>query len=247
MEIRPLKFFPLSLLDRSRSTLLVVGIIVFALLLRLLLSYTSLTKLPVTGDEASLALLAKMIWQGELPLLFIGQPYQFPTESYLMAPFTQWLPQTAFGARYQMLLLGLLSTPGFLLIALKAFPNKDRWPALLLILFPSAYLIILTSAYAPPQYSMAITLGWMSIYCALRGKDAARGLIFLGFSGLCCGLGFSNHLLTVSVTAGIFTIVIFSGSLKKSAQNSFCFLQLSLRLLLADYVADMPIAPALLH
>ena len=168
------------------STRILILLIFAALTLRVLFIWASLSYLPATSDEASLALLAKMISRGARPLLFIGQPYQFPIESYLMSPFIEWLPRNAIGVRYQCLLLGLLSTVGFIAILRQALPSGLRWPSILLVLFPSAYLLMLTSAYAPPQYSISITLAWMSIFSALRARE--KSSIFWFFLASLLGL-----------------------------------------------------------
>lgn len=215
--------FVKALTDYNKKQLTTLALLVCAaLFMRLAFAWISLTELQVTGDEASLALLAKMIHNGLRPLLFIGQPYQFPFESYLMAPFIEWLPRNALGVRYQSLLLGIISLFGFLFIAFKALPPKGWWPAILLILFPSAYLIIITAAYAPPQYSIGLTFAWLSIALALSASDPKKSWPLL-FCGLFCGLGLSNHLLTISITAGVVMLVIFAGNRSRSLQTIWLF------------------------
>jgi len=196
--------------------------IALALILRLTFAWISLKHLPATSDEASSVLLAKMIFQGQFPLLFIGQPYQFPFESYLMAPFVEWLPRNAFGARYQTFAFGLLSVLGFLLITRAAFREGARWPTALLILFPSAYQFLVTSAYAPPQYSMAITLSWISIFLVLRFRQT-ENMFFLFFTGLICGLAFSNHMLTVTISIGVFAVLLFGGNIHRDLKGTLFF------------------------
>ena len=193
-----------------------------ALLLRGLFAWTSLAYLPATSDEASSVLLAKMIFRGLRPLLFVGQPYQFPVEAYLMAPFVEWLPRTAFGARYQTLLFGFLSLFGLLLIVRTAFPKGSRWPAGLLVLFPSGYLLMLTSAYAPPQYAMFLTLAWLSTYLALQARQRASTLLLL-LTGLTSGLGLSNHPLSVTIIAGIFIFILFGGNFRRGLHGALLF------------------------
>lgn len=209
--------------DRSKLTVIGLSLVVAALLIRLIFSWISLANLPVTSDEASSVLLAKMILRGELPLLFVGQPYQFPIESYLMAPFVEWMPRTAFGARYQTLILGLTAFLGFFMIARTAFSTGSRWPALLLICFPSAYFLMYQAAYAPPQYSMSLTLAWVSIFAVLRSRQSARPYLFLMTAGFCCGLAVSNHLLTITISAGVFALVLCSGSVRQSLRGAAVF------------------------
>ena len=214
-----------SIIDSIRSNPLRVGLVIFglALLLRLVFTWISLVNLPVTSDEASSVLLAKMISRGAFPLLFIGQPYQFPIESYFMAPLVDLVPRTPLGARYQQLILGFTAFLGFLAIVHTAFEKGSRWPAIALICFPSAYFLIYLAAYAPPQYSMSLTLAWVSIYAVLRSEKSKRGALLLILSGLCCGLAISNHLLTVTISAGVFALVLFSGSLLFSLKRIVIF------------------------
>jgi hypothetical protein len=204
------------------SIVLPLVLLGIAILLRGLFAWTSLAHLPATSDEASSVLLAKMIFRGLRPLLFVGQPYQFPVEAYLMAPFVEWLPRNAFGARYQTLLFGFLSLLGLLLIVRTAFPKGLRWPAGLLVLFPSGYLLMLTSAYAPPQYAMFLTLAWLSTYLALQARQRASTLLVL-LSGLTSGLALSNHPLSVTIIAGIFIFILFGGNSWRGLQSALLF------------------------
>jgi len=226
----------------GRPNTLVIGLVLFilAIWLRMIFLWLSLANLPVTSDEASSVLLAKMISRGELPLLFLGQPYQFPVESYLMAPFVEWMPRTPFGARYQLIISGLAAFWGFFSIVRNGFPSGSRWPAILLICFPSAYFLIFLAAYAPPQYSISVTLAWVSIYGVVRSRTSSRSILFLMLSGLSCGLAVSNHLLTVTISAGVFALVLWSGSFRKSLKGvivfSLCFLVGALPYILAIWL-----------
>jgi hypothetical protein len=217
---------PISLNSRVHGVPLPILTTVFllgiSLLLRFIFAWSSLEHLPVTSDEASVVLQAKMIFDGQWPLLCLGQPYLFPIEAYTMAPFVEWLPRTAFGARYQALTLGFLSLFGFLLIIRTAFPRGARWPAGLLVLFPSAYLLMLTSAYSPFQYPMALTLVWLSIYLVLKSRETAHNSLLL-LAGLTSGLAWSSHLFTATISAGIFALIIFGGNLRRGLKGSFLF------------------------
>ncbi len=217
------KFISKTEPDWSKISLIGLSLFIVAMIIRSIFLWISLTNLPVTSDEASSVLLAKMIFRGDLPLLFIGQPYQFPIESYLMAPLVEWMPRTPFGARYQLIILGLASFWGFLAIVRSAFPTGSRWPAILLICFPSAYFLIYLAAYAPPQYSISLTLAWVSIYTVLRSRQSSKKYLLLMIAGFSCGLAISNHLLTITISAGVFALVLCSGSVRKSLQGTLVF------------------------
>lgn len=170
-----------------------------------------------------MSLMAKMIARGDFPLLFIGQPLLFPVESYLMAPLIEWLPRNVFGARYLMLLQGLLSLYGFLLISREAYSPGKRWPAVVLILFPSTYFLMLTSGYSPPHYPMMITLTWVSVLLLMRWRQN-RKIFFLALIGVLSGLSFSNHMVSITISAGIFLLVLFDGNAEHKAANIFMFI-----------------------
>jgi len=59
-------------------------------------------------------------------------------------------------------------------------------------------------------------------------------------SGLSCGLAVSNHLLTVTISAGVFALVLWSGSFRKSLKGvivfSLCFLVGALPYILAIWL-----------
>jgi hypothetical protein len=66
--------------------------------------------LPPTTDESSNHLLARAVADGERPLLFLGQPYQFPLEAYLLAPLAPHLPPRPVATRAVLALLQVLAT-----------------------------------------------------------------------------------------------------------------------------------------
>lgn len=131
-------------------------------------------------------------------------------------------PPHSSWARYQSLVLGFLSIFGFLLIIHTALPKGARWPAGLLVLFPSAYLLMLTSAYSPYQYPIALTFMWLSIYLVLRSRQKPHIGFFL-LAGLLCGLAWSSHLFTITMSIGIFALILFNGHLGRGIKGSLLF------------------------
>ena len=199
--------------------LLVCGL---ALGLRLVLSYLSILHVPPSADEAIAIMLAESIARGEdYPLLFTGQPYQFPIEAYLMSPLVEAVPRGTLGARYQALLLGLVATTIFLAAAFRAFDKGGRWPALLLIALPSAYWLLQQSAYLPPQYAISSVFAALLFYLAVTiTRDSSPSYVLIFSAGLVSGLALSNHLLLISVVAGFLLIVTFN------RQRSLTFLRI---------------------
>ena len=166
-----------------------------ALLLRLAFFGVSLARLPPTADECTNVLMARHIAKGERPLLFWGQPYQFPIEAYALAPLAGVMPSNAFGARYLFFAVSLVNLAGFLALLLRGRGLRRAWPAALLLLLPSAYWLMLQSAYYIPHYTTFTLFSWLLAWFVARSSDEARSAAFVALAGACAGLAYSTHLL----------------------------------------------------
>lgn len=207
------------------TTLIVIFLACLALALRLAFFSTSIQHAPVTTDEAIEILMAKHIAAGKPHLLVMSQPYRFPLESYLAAPFTPWLPRTEFGARIIPFLLGLLDIVLFLLILKETLSqtrpsdqnsqNFGRWGAALWILFPSAYLLMQQSAYRITGYTAFTTCSLLAILAALRGQHW-KWVFICGLAG---GLAFSSTMLALPVTVVTAAYVLLNGPARRFIQR----------------------------
>ncbi len=161
--------------------------------------------LPVSADESLTVLQAKQIRAGRTPIFLLGQPYMFPCESYLHAPFVKHLPRTPWGARLPAFLLGLAGLGFSLEILRRLHPGAAAWPGALLILFPSAYLLLHQAAYAMPGYPTLLFCTSLSILAALYARRYPWCAIF---SGLVAGAGYSAHalMLPAAMAAGLFSM-----------------------------------------
>lgn len=200
-----------------------IALVVLAIALRLVFFVVSLHNLPVTSDEASNYLLAQDIAAGARPLLFIGQPYQFPADAYLYSLFVHLLPHTPLGARIIPFVLSLF-TIGISAFALcRAVPPGHRWPGLLLILFPSSYLLCLQSAYYIPQYTtfflLVSLLTALVVLAARKPQRVAPPLL----AGLIGGFAFSSHMLTFSLLVGAALVCCAGARPMEILRRSFCF------------------------
>lgn len=200
-----------------------IALVVLAIALRLVFFVVSLHNLPVTSDEASNYLLAQDIAAGARPLLFIGQPYQFPADAYLYSLFVHLLPHTPLGARIIPFVLSLF-TIGISAFALcRAVPPGHRWPGLLLILFPSSYLLCLQSAYYIPQYTtfflLVSLLTALVVLAARKPQRVAPPLL----AGLIGGFAFSSHMLTLSLLVGAALVCCAGARPMEILRRSFCF------------------------
>ncbi|WP_161794767.1 discoidin domain-containing protein [Desulfonatronum thioautotrophicum] len=187
----------------NRRTLLVIALlaVLLAVGVRVAVIQGSLEYLPVTTDESLVVLKAKRITEGELPLVAIAQPYQFPIESYLMAPFVNHVDRSPLGARFVAIGLWSLTLILLLWIARLQFPPWGAWPVLALTLFPSAYLLMVQFGYAMPHYSPAMVLSLAALLMALSvpEKLMLRGLVLVVGIGICSGLAFSNNMLALTM------------------------------------------------
>lgn len=193
-----------------------------ALLLRIYFSYISLENLPLTSDEASSALLAQMIHDGARPFLFIGQPYQFPVESYLFSVISSYAPANPYGIRLFIILLGIITTLALLYCVWLGYKQGERWLPLLLVLFPSYYVFENLFAYTAPQYGIGRLLSVIAIALILAFRKHRRPWL-LGCCGIASGLAVSNHLLYVSPVVGIAAMVFFQGSIRSVARDLIIF------------------------
>jgi hypothetical protein len=172
----------------------------------------SVRHLPPSADESLAVLQARWIWDGARPLLFTGQPYGFPLESYLMAPGAQWLPPTALGARLIPFILGLADVFVALLILRRLAAWETAWPAALLILFPSAYLLMHQTAYALPGYHFLILGTGLCILLVLPRRRFSSSLL----AGLCAGLGFCSQFLSLPIAVVLAVYLAFQTDGKRA-------------------------------
>ena len=84
----------------SKRSGVIILILLLALILRVHMLVASALYIPVTSDESITILQAKEIISGDLSFFVWAQPYQFPVETYMVAPIVKLLPRNAFGARF---------------------------------------------------------------------------------------------------------------------------------------------------
>lgn len=207
---------------RQVQLLVLFCVIIIGLALRAALSWNSVINLPPTTDESISQLLAGLISRGEeYPLLFFGQPYQFPLEAYLMSVFSEVLPNDAFGARIQLFVIRLITMVLLCILAIKVFDKGKRLPTLTLILVPSAYWLVTQAGYPVPQHTVFAFFSSLIFLLALRLNREKNPAYLLTVSiGILSGLLVSNHLLALSVVTGASLIVLFTGSMRLFLQRT---------------------------
>ena len=159
-----------------------------------------LITLPPSTDESIIALQARHIltphpdpevrtsihpkpifWR--FPLLFMGQPYLFPLEAYIAAVPHLVLPPGAFGARAVPFALSLAALVLSFLIIRRFGSVRDTWPGYLLLVFPSAYVLMMQFGYALPGYPSHLLLTALAIWLIQRYALQPRWL-----TSASCGL-----------------------------------------------------------
>lgn len=212
--------------------LIVAGLV--ALVLRLTLFQTGLRHVPVSSDESITALQAIGITQsshdpafdakqsprglkGRFPLLFMAQPYLFPLEAYLMAPLMPVMPRNAFGARFTALLIGFAGVLAGLLLLRRWGAWREIWPGVLLVMLPSAYVLILQAGYALPSYPVLIggSMVILLLIHLMHRDEKARPWTAL-VAGICTGLLFCASLLSLPVTVMAGVMALAGGSWRKA-------------------------------
>lgn len=209
-------------MHKARVYLLLFAIAA-ALGIRGLFFWVSVTHLPATSDESSLVLQAKKIQAGDFKLLMTGVPYQFPVESYWLAPWVQWLPRNAFGSRAHMFLLGLLSLAGFVWVMRQMLTGRTRWAGGLCLFFPSAYVLMLQCAYAVPQHSSLAVLSCLALILGVLSQKTGRWY-WAAPAGFVAGLAFSNHALALPLSAACGLWICMGRSFKSALRNTMAFL-----------------------
>ncbi len=118
-------------------------------------------------------------------------------ETYAHLPLVRWLPRTAAGARLIPFALCLAAALAWLAAWRRLASWCDGWPACALILFPSAYVVLTSSAYFIPQHSSFALLSALAVWLTFAARDARRPVPTALAAGFCAGLAFSNHMLAL--------------------------------------------------
>ncbi len=219
---------------RRRLALVAGLVLALALGYRLAFFGVSARQIPVASDEAIMLLQAKGILEntvapsfqakqeprgvlGRFPLLMMAQPYLFPIEAYLMAPIYRLLPSGAVGARLPALLMGLATVWMGLLILRRDGSWRATWPGALLLLFPSAYLLILQVAFALPGYPAFMLFSLLAIWLAFKARDAVGGGIgWAAGAGLIGGLVTSTSLLALPALISAGAVILLFHDWRKT-------------------------------
>lgn len=200
--------FQKSAFPRCRKTCwMMLGLVLLGIGIRLYFFTISTRVLQPSSDESITMLQAYDIAAGGRPLLFLGQPYLFPLESYLIAPVVHRLPSTAFGARLLPMLCHMAAFLVSLLLLWKTTRGTRPWLGLLYVVIPSSYLLMTQSAYSCPGYASLMLGGLLLLLCADAATRTGRGRGYAAavLYGTGAGILFSSHMLALAfiIPAGL--------------------------------------------
>ena len=193
-----------------------------AVALRFYMMAASLKHVPVTADESITVLQAKRVCDGELPLLVMAQPYQFPIEAYLSAPMVRLVARDTFGGRYLSFLEGFAALLLLAMLARRMGALDRTWPVMMLVMFPSAYLLMIQFGYSLPHNSPFYLASFGAMLLAVgRPFRFAPGccLRFLS-AGVLCGLAFANNMVALAFIAPILLVSALGGNWRHIAPKT---------------------------
>jgi len=179
----------------AQLALLVLAVLV-GIALRTAFFRVSVTHLQPSSDESISMLQAQDVRAGHFPLLFMAQPYLFPIESYLAAPFVNRLPPAAWSARLVPTILQAAAVAWCLLLLRRMVQGWAFLVGATLTLIPSSYLLLMQAAYRPPAYSALVLLFPATLWFADRSRRSTHTWPLLA-TGLLGGMAFSGHMLAL--------------------------------------------------
>ena len=189
---------------------LLAAAIILGIALRVTFYGISCAHVPAFDDECRVALQAKQIARGDLPLLNPGSPYIYPLDTYLMAPFINILPRNAYGTRLLALGYCLLAMIFSILILRRWGRWREVWPGLVLVLFGSGYLLTLQVGCALSGYGILVLIASAVVWMSQRRADHSRPWITALIVGLVGGLACSETMLSLPVLVAGGAMMILS-------------------------------------
>jgi 4-amino-4-deoxy-L-arabinose transferase-like glycosyltransferase len=213
LEGRSLAWHRVSNWLQRRWTILLFGIALFAAA-GFKFALLSLNRVPFNADEAVVALMARHILQGELPIFFYGQAYMGSLDAFLVAAGFRLFGEHVWVIRLvqALLYLGTLITTAEL--GRRAFSSRRVAAlAVLLLAIPTVNVSLYTTA-SLGGYGEALLLGNLILLVALQIERAwqdgrqTRFLVYASLWGFLSGLGLWAFGLTLiySFPSGLFIL-----------------------------------------
>jgi hypothetical protein len=139
-----------------------------------------------------------------------------------MAPLVQAVSRNAFGARYLAALFGLATVAASLAICRRLAGVDRAWPAMLLVLFPPAYLFVHEAAVALPSYWSLLFFSWVVVFLVMRIETSPRPALAAA-AGFVSGVAFAAQPLSLAITAGAALAVCLGRDPRSALRNTASF------------------------
>jgi hypothetical protein len=170
---------------------------------------------PFNSDEAIVALMARHILGGEIPIFFYGQAYMGSLDAFLVATGFQVLGESVQTVRYVQILIYsgiLLTTFWIAFLVLRSFRAALFSTALLMIptVNMTLYTTVSLGGYGEALLigNLILCVGFLSVYAEQNRKSTSKRLVYLIGWGVLAGFGLWANGLTLvySVPVGIYLI-----------------------------------------
>jgi hypothetical protein len=198
-----------------------------------------LRHIPVSTDESIIALQARHIGSTHsdkellhslhpkplffrFPLLFLAQPYLFPLEAYIAAPFAPFLPTGPLGARAVPFAMGIITLVVSFLVLRRLGPWREAWPGALLLIFPSTYVAMLQFGYALPSYPSHLLLLALGIWLTVRYIEEP-GLLRALLIAAICAMALAGQLMALPLVMICGVLILWAGPGWRRLVHSFAF------------------------
>jgi hypothetical protein len=191
------------------------GVILVAVLWKVIL--LKVGGFPFNSDEAIVALMARHILDGEIPIFFYGQAYMGSLDAFLVAAGFKVLGESVQAVRYVQILIycGILLTTFWLaFLVLRSF--RAALFSILLLMIPTVNMTLYTTVslggYGEALLigNLILCIGYLSVKAEENRKSFTERLVYLIGWGILAGFGLWANGLTLvySVPVGIYLITI---------------------------------------
>lgn len=216
----------LALVSKRKSSWVVLSLVLLSVALHLYVLTIGSNHVPVTSDEAIKVLQAKQIASGTPKLFLWTQPYQFPLQSYMLAPIVNLLPRNGFGARFLSYAIGFCSLALLVAIFMNTDSWRRSWPGLILIMFPTSYLLMIQFGYPMLGYTSSLLMCTLAILLTLfvsRDIAVKKDKLLVATVGFLCGLSFADNMLLLSLAVPIAIVVCWGRGWRQMRAKALIF------------------------
>jgi 4-amino-4-deoxy-L-arabinose transferase-like glycosyltransferase len=194
---------------------LLTGVILAAVIWKVIL--LKVGAFPFNSDEAIVALMARHILRGEIPIFFYGQAYMGSLDAFLVAAGFQVLGESVQAVRYVQILIycGILLTT-FWLAFLVFRSLRAALFSIVLLMIPTVNMTLYTTVslggYGEALLigNLILCIGYLSVNGEQNRKSYPLRVVYLVGWGILAGFGLWANGLTMvySVPVGVYLISV---------------------------------------